>query len=541
VHPAGLVGDGGQDRVHHRAQGLSIMDGVELEILWSNLIGLVDERAKALQRIAFSPIVREAGDLAVALFDRRGRMVAQANTGTPGHINSLAIAGAHLVRGFADRIAPGDVLITNDPWLSAGHFFDITVLTPMFDGDRMIAYIGSTIHHTDIGGYGIGAGARDVHEEGLWIPPLKLYQKGEPCEVLHAMIRANVRTPDAVFGDLAAQVSSGRAASERLVGICRRYGLIDIEELSDEIIRRSEEATRSAISKLQGGTYKGESTFDVPGGQKVTLKAAVTVDPDAGDIAIDFTGSSAQVSSGINVVLNYTHAYSTFAVRSCLNPDLPNNTGSLAPIRVSAPQGSIVNCTYPAAVNARHVVGMYVPMPILKALYHVMPERVLAEGAGAVWTMQIQGRRENGEPFTSSMFNYSGGMGARAHKPGPSATCYPTGVAAVPIEILEAVIPIIFDRKELRPGSGGAGSSRGGDGQIIQFRMLTSEPWLLNAVASRVEQGPDGLAGGAAGAAGRFLINGEPVRQAGKLELQPDDVVLLETPGGGGYGSIFKD
>ena len=240
------------------------------------------------------------------------------------------------------------------------------------------------------------------------------------------------------------------------------------------------------------------------------------------------------------MVLNYTHAYSTFAVRSCLNPDLPNNTGSLAPIRVSAPQGSIVNCNYPAPVNARHVVGMYVPMPILKALYHVMPERVLAEGAGAVWTMQIQGRRDDGEPFTSSMFNYSGGMGARASKPGPSATCYPTGVAAVPIEILEAVIPIIFDRKELRLGSGGAGAAPGGEGQIIQFRMLTKDPWLLNAVTSRVKQGPEGLAGGAPGAAGRFLINGQPVRQAGKLELKPQDVVLLETPGGGGYGPPRK-
>jgi N-methylhydantoinase B/oxoprolinase/acetone carboxylase alpha subunit len=516
------------------------MDGVELEILWSNLIGIVDERAKALQRIAFSPVVREAGDLAVALFDRRGRMVAQANTGTPGHINSLAIAGRHLVSRFDNSIAPGDVLITNDPWLSAGHFFDITVLTPIFDADRIIAFIGSTIHHTDIGGYGVGAGARDVHEEGLWIPPLKLYQRGEPCEVLHAMIRSNVRTPDAVFGDLAAQVSSGRAAAERLIGMCRRHGLPDIERLADEIIHRSENATRAAIRKLEAGTFVGESRFDVPGGEVITLRTAVTIDPDEGEITVDFDGSSQQTTTGINVVLNYTHAYSTFAVRSCLNPDLPNNTGSLAPIKVSAPQGSIVNCNYPAPVNARHVVGMYVPMPILKALYQVMPERVLAEGSGAVWTMQIQGRRENGEPFTSSMFNYSGGMGARASKPGPSATCYPTGVAAVPVEILEAVMPIVFDRKELREGSGGAGASRGGDGQIIQFHMQTKYPWLLNAVASRLDQGPEGLGGGGAGAAGRFEVNGKPVNEARKLTLAPDDVVLLETPGGGGYGAARR-
>ena len=512
------------------------MDGVDLEILWSNLIGLVTERAKALQRIAFSPVVREAGDLACALFDRRGRMVAQANTGTPGHINSLAIAGAHLVRIFANNLKPGDVVTTNDPWLSAGHFFDITVLTPIFDGDRILAYIGSTIHHTDIGGYVIGAGARDVHEEGLWIPPLKLYNAGEPCPVLHAMIKTNVRTPDAVFGDLAAQVSSGQAASERLIAMCERYNLVDIEGLSDEIISRSETATRAAISKLKAGTFHGESSFDVPGGQVITLKSAVTIDPDAGEILVDFTGSTPQTTSGINVVLNYTHAYSTFAIRSCLNPDLPNNTGSLAPIKVHAPEGSILNCQYPAPVNARHVVGMYVPMPILKALYHVIPDRVLAEGSGAVWTMQIQGKRDDGRAFTSSMFNYSGGMGARATKTGPSATCYPTGVAAVPVEIVEAVTPVLFDRKELRPGSGGDGAMRGGDGQIIQFHLLTKDEWLLNAVTSRVEEGPEGLGGGGPGAAGKFHINGKPVRDLKKLTLQPDDVVLFETPGGGGYG-----
>jgi N-methylhydantoinase B len=513
------------------------MDAVELEILWSNLIGVVTERAKALQRIAFSPIVREAGDLACALFDRRGRMVAQANTGTPGHINSLAFAGAHLVRIFEGRCEPGDVLITNDPWLSAGHFFDITVLTPIFDGEKLIAYIGSTIHHTDIGGYGIGAGARDVHEEGLWIPPLKLYERGVPNAVLHAMIGRNVRTPDAVFGDLAAQISSGEAAAERLIGLCARHGLADVETVSDEIIRRSEEATRSAIRKLKPGTYHGETQFDVPGGEVITLKTAVTVETQIGGITVDFTGSSPQTTTGINVVLNYTHAYSTFAIRSCLNPDLPNNTGSLAPIEVVAPEGSIINCTYPAPVNARHVVGMYVPMPILKALHQVMPERVLAEGSGAVWTVQIQGKRASGEAFTSSMFNYSGGMGARLTKPGPSATCYPTGVAAVPVEILEASMPIVFDRRELRLGSGGKGRSPGGDGQVIGFHMRTNQPWLLNAVPSRLDQGPEGLDGGEDGAAGRFLVNGKPISEGKKMMMQPGDVVLLETPGGGGYGA----
>lgn len=512
------------------------MDGIELEILWSNIIGIVSEQAKALQRTAFSPIVREAGDLASGLFDARGRMVAQANTGTPGHINSLAAAGKTLADMFANRLVPGDVLITNDPWLSAGHFFDITVLTPIFWDGRLIAFVGSTIHHTDIGGYGIGAGARDIHEEGLWIPPLKLYEAGEPNPVLHDIIRRNVRTPDHVLGDLAAQISSGRAGGERLIALCERAGLDDIEDLAEEIISRSEAATRNAIRALPAGTWHGESRFDVPGGEVITLKAAVTIDNEQGEVVIDFTGSSGASPLGINVVMNYTHAYSTFAVRSCLNPEQPNNYGSLAPIRVKAPEGCIVNAAYPSPLNARHVVGMFVPMPILKALHQVIPDRVIAEGSGAVWTVQIQGKQATGEAFTSSMFNYSGGMGARATKPGPSATCYPTGVAAVPIEILEAAMPIVFDRRELRRGSGGNGRSRGGDGQIIGFHMNTSEPWLLNAVPSRLDAGPDGLDGGEKGAAGRFLVNGETLSESRKMTMKPEDVVLFETPGGGGYG-----
>ncbi len=513
------------------------MDGIELEILWSNLIGIVSEQAKALQRIAFSPIVREAGDLASGLFDARGRMVAQANTGTPGHINSLAAAGEALHKPFDGKLVPGDVIITNDPWMSAGHFFDITVLSPIFWHERLIGYIGSTIHHTDIGGYGIGAGARDIHEEGLWIPPSKLYEAGEPSALLHAFIRHNVRTPDHVFGDLAAQVSSGRAGGERLIALCRRQDLQDIEAVADEIITRSEEATRRAIRALPSGTWHGESKFDVPGGDIITLKAAVTIDNKAGEVTIDFDGSSGPSPLGINVVMNYTHAYSTFAVRSTLNPEQPNNYGSLAPIKVKAPKGCIVNAAYPSPLNARHVVGMFVPMPILKALHQVIPERVLAEGSGAVWTVQIQGKRATGEAFTSSMFNYSGGMGARAAKPGPSATCYPTGVAAVPVEILEAAIPIVFDKRELRPGSGGAGRTRGGDGQVIAFHMRTDQPWLLNAVPSRMDDGPEGLDGGQPGASGRFTVNGKSVSEARKMTMAPGDMVVLETPGGGGYGA----
>ncbi len=513
------------------------MDGIDLEIMWGNLISIVSEQAKALQRIAFSPVVREAGDLATALFDTEARMVAQAITGTPGHINSLGAAARNMIDVIPrSQIYPGDVLITNDPWLSAGHFFDITVLTPIFRHERLIGFGGSTIHHTDIGGYGVGAGARDIHEEGLWIPVLKLYERGEPNQTLHKIIGRNVRTPNAAFGDLAAQVASGKVGAERLNAMCARCGLDDIHELSAEILRRSEKATRDAIRKLPGGVYRGETSFDVPGGEVIRLCTEVTVDTQLGEIVIDYAGSSPPSKFGINVVPAYTHAYSTFAVRSVLNPDLPNNAGSLAPIRIKLPPNCIVNAEYPSPVNARHVVGMYVPFPILKALARVLPERVVAEGSGAVWTIQIQGRDARGRPFISSMFNYSGGMGARATKQGLSATCYPTGVSAVPVEVLEASIPIEFLCKELVLGTGGPGLHCGGDGQRVGFRMRTGREWLLNAIPSRLSSQAEGMLGGEPGAPGKFLINGQASLTGQKRAMEPDDEVVMQTPGGGGFG-----
>ncbi len=514
------------------------LDPVEIEILWTNLIGIVSERAKALQRTAFSPIVREAGDLACALFDNRGRMIAQAETGTPGHINSLANGGKVLADMFAGDLHPGDVIITNDPWMTAGHLFDVTLLTPLFFGEKLTGYFGSTIHYTDIGGYGLGTGARDVHEEGLWIAPLKLYERGKPNPTLFRMIETNVRTPKAVLGDLSAQLAAGHSVSELLQRLCERHKLSDIDMISDEILKRSEEATRTAIRALKSGTYVGETTFDTPSGEAIRLKASVTVDAEAGEILVDFDGSSPQSAQGINCVLNFAHAYTTFAIRSCLNPDLPNNSGSLAPIRMTAPEGSIVNCTYPAPVTGRHLVGMYVPMPILKALHAVMPDRVLAEGSGAIWTVQIQGKHDTGESFTSSMFFFSGGMGARATKPGPSATCYPTGIGAIPVETLEASMPIVFDYKRLRKNSGGRGRTNGGDGQSVQFRLVTEYPWTMSVMTTRLDSGPDGIDGGESGAPGQFLINGAPTRSAGKREMKAGDIVQFETPGGGGYGAV---
>ena len=513
-------------------------DPVELEILWQSLISTVNEQARALQRAAFSPIVREAGDLANAVFDRRGRMVAQAVTGTPGHINSLAIGAANMLEEIPiDSLEPGDVLVTNDPYKTAGQLLDVTVLVPAWRDGRIIAFFGSTIHHTDVGGYGIGAGGRDCFEEGLWIPICRLMRGGERNEDVWRFILSNVRQPDHMAGDLHAQLASGQVGAQRLNALCDTHRLDDIEALADEIIDRSEAATRASIRALPAGRYESSAILDLADGSIIDIVCAVEVDPEAGEITVDYEGTSPASPWGINVVKNYTHAYTTFTVRSVLNPEIPNNHGSLKPILVEAPEGSIVNAQLPQPGTARHVVGMFLPNALLKALAQVRPEDAMAEGSGAVWTMQVNGNHDDGSPFITAMFTYAGGVGARSTKSGLDACSYPTGVSAVPIEVVEASAPIRFREKSLRRGSGGRGRQTGGLGQVVEFSVDTTRAWQLNAVASRLDSPPQGVFGGEPGQAGSFLVNGEPVRTQSRLTLSADDVVRLELPGGGGYGA----
>jgi N-methylhydantoinase B len=518
-------------------------DPIELEILWQSLISTVNEQAKALQRSAFSPIVREAGDLANAVFDQRGRMVAQAVTGTPGHINSLAMAAVNILDEYPpESLVPGDIIVTNDPYKTAGQLLDVTVLVPVWRNGQVIAFFGSTIHHTDVGGYGIGAGGRDVFEEGLWIPICKLMKgdadgSAQRNDDVWKFILSNVRQPDHMAGDLHAQMASGEIGAQRLQRLCDSHGLDDIEALADEIISRSEAATRASIAELPAGRYEASAVLDLADGSIIDIVCAITVDPDAGSILVDYTGSSEASPWGINVVRNYTHAYTTFTVRSVLNPDIPNNHGSLAPIEMIAPEGSIVNAVSPQPCTARHVVGMFLPNALLKALAQIRPDQAMAEGSGAVWTMQVSGNHDDGSPFITAMFTYAGGVGARATKSGLNACSYPTGVAAVPIEVVEASAPIRFSRKALRNDSGGPGAQTGGLGQTIEFSVDTTRPWQLNAVTSRLAHAPEGIFGGEAGAAGSFMVNGEAVTTQARITLTPDDVVTLELPGGGGYGA----
>ena len=516
------------------------MDGIELELMWSRLRSIVSEHAKAMQRTSFSTTVRESGDLAYGLFDARARMVAQAESGTPGHINCMANCGTYLANLFKDDLKPGDVLITNDPWQGSGHTFDITVFAPIFRNGKILGYVGSNNHHTDIGGLGPGIGANDVHEEGIWIPPLKFYEGGKPNKTLLELLRSNSRMPAMLLGDLSAQVASCISGGEAISEMCEQYDLDDIEALSDAIITRSEAAVRDSIRKLPVGSWTEEASFDIPSGEVVTLCVTVTVDNQAGEILLDFAGSSPQSAKGINVTLSYTHAYATFCVRSILNSEVPNNAGSLAPIKVTAPEGCVLNCLYPAPVAARHIVGMYVPTPIMKAFWHIVPEQVIAPGTGSSFMCRIYGEFPGGDKYITALSGMTGGMGARATKPGLHATYYPAGVGTAPTEIVESESRVVFRRRELRRGSGGKGQSNGGDGLVVEFYVRTDQPWLMFATPSSRTHPPPGLGGGEPGRQGVFRVDGEDRFPQGKVRMKPDSVVYLETPGGGGFGVRSK-
>src|SRR5882762_6711589 len=378
------------------------LDPITLDICWNRLIGVVNEQAAALMRTSFTSIVREAGDLSAGVFDRRGYMIAQAVTGTPGHINSMALAMKHILAAYPrDRLAPGDVLITNDPWKTSGHLNDVTVCNPIFRGRDCVAFFASTCHSADIGGHVLSAEAREVYEEGLFIPIMKLYDGGRLNESLAAIIRANTRVPDLVMGDFHAQVAGGTVGGERLLEFMEEFGLERLEPLADEIITRTERAMREAIRALPAGVWEHAITSD-GFGEPITIKVRCQVQGD--DLLIDYAGSSPASRRGVNVVMNYTEAYTTYGVKVIVSPDVPNNEGAFRPLRITAPAGSILNVQRPAPVAARHIVGHFLPHVIAGALGQALPDRVMAEGSANIWGVQVSGKELDGRPFSHIFF-----------------------------------------------------------------------------------------------------------------------------------------
>lgn len=513
---------------------LNQLDPIRVEVLWNRLIGIVEEQAMVLIRTAFTNIISDAGDLSAGIFDTRGNMIAQAVTGTPGHINSMAIGQRHFLAAYPpESLQPGDVLISNDSHQFSGHLNDFTVSTPIYRGEQLVAYFASTCHALDIGGRGFGPEGRDAFEEGLYVPISKYYIAGEPNEELINLLRANVRTPDEVLGDLHAQVAANNVGGQRLLETMQEFGLETLEVIADDIIARSERAMRQAIRELPNGEYRNSLTCD-GWDEPITIQAKVIVADD--ELEVDFTGSSSEVPYGVNVVLNYTIAYTTYALKAAICPEVPNNEGSFRPVRIQAPEGSILNCSRLAPVAARHVVGHFAPECVLGALYQVLPERALAEGANTIWNIQAAGHWPSGAPF-QFVAMMAGGMGARASKDGLSAAIFPSGIRGTPVEIVESAAPLMITRKELRCDSGGPGLYRGGLGQEVHLRARSEAPLMFTAMFDRTKFPARGLHGGGPGAAGEVrLDDGTVLAAKGKHMIPAARTLILRLPGGGGYG-----
>lgn len=511
---------------------------IDHQIMWSRLIAVVEEQATTLIRTAFSTSVREAGDLSAGLFDRHGRMMAQAVTGTPGHVNAMAESVTH----FADRIGSqntfdGDVYVTNDPWLGTGHLHDITVVTPVFRKGLHIGYFACTAHVVDIGGRGFGPDGNEVFEEGLLIPITKFAERGEVQPLLIDIIRANVRTPDQTVGDMYSLAACNEAGNRRLQAMMDEFGIDDLQPLSDFIIETSRRATLEAISKVPSGTYRETMQVD---GYDAPVDMEVTLRIDGDQLTADFDGTSGMSRFGVNCPEVYTRAYACYALKCAIAPEVPNNTGSLEPFRITAPEGCILAASRPAPVSVRHVMGHLVPDVVLGALHQAMPNTVPAEGASALWNIQISARASDpasGLPNREVLMFNSGGTGARPAHDGLSATAFPSGVSTMSVEATEHVGPITVWRKDLREGSGGAGALRGGLGQVIEIEPREGYDFYFNAMFDRVENPARGRDGGLPGGAGAVeLADGTRLRSKGRQLVKNGQRLRLSLPGGGGYG-----
>lgn len=508
-----------------------MLDLVTLQILWSRLIAITNEQAAALQRTSFTSVVRDSGDLSAAVFDVQGRMLAQAVTGTPGHINSLATGMRHFLDAFpAESLRQGDVLITNDPWKTSGQLNDLSVVTPVFRNDAVVGFFGNTCHAIDIGGRGLSADASEIFEEGLFIPLTKLFDAGDENRELYRLLEANVRAPFEVLGDVHAQVAGNQVGVDRLLEYMDEFELDSLDVVSDEIVSRSERAMRSAIAALPDGEYS--KTIHTDGlDDPITIQCAVTVHGD--EVTVDYDGTSSQVDKGMNVVLNYTAAYTHYALKCAISPEAPHNAGSFLPVNVVAPPGSILNAQWPAALAARHVVGHFLPHAVFGALSEIIPDRVIAEGAGNVWLTTVRG---GGERRFITVFFAAGGMGARPTSDGLSCHSFPSGIATTPVEIVEAGSPLLFHRKELRTDSGGAGKFRGGLGQSIEVEVRTGEPFVVSSLSDRMKFAAEGYLEGKEGAYGDFHTSLQTRPNIKFSQRFPAGTrFVLELPGGGGF------
>ena len=508
------------------------MSALRLGTAWARIAGLMDETAETFVRTSFSSVVRDNWDMAIGLMDSHGRQFAQSSRSVPSFVGTMPRTLAIMLRKYpVERLQPGDVLISNDGYYGTGHLNDITMVKPLFANGRVMAWIGSTFHSTDIGG-APSIEARDFWEEGLTIPVAKIVRAGEENEDVVAFLDANLRQPGETLGDIRAQLAAYEQAERRLHRIVAEEGITDLDSLAAEIFVRSERSMRDAIAAARDGEVFDSVTadgFEHP----VTIKLRLAIKGD--ELTMDFTGTDAQIARPVNAPLNFTRAYSNYAVKCAFDPTTPNNDGSFRPIRLIAPEGTIINPRRPAPVWGRHLTGHYLPILVLAALGKLIPDRVIAECGSPLWNVYFTGEQPDGRRYVR-MFFMNGGHGALPMRDGPACLSFPSNVATQAVEQFENAVPMLLTEKDLIPDSGGAGRTRGGLSQRLSFRVVGNKPVTATYRHERVQNAPRGIVGGASGTGGRDLVNGKPVPAKARIVLQPGDTITYETPGGGGMG-----
>ena len=517
---------------HSSQPPLDIPDAVDLGIMWDRLISIADEIVSTLRRTSFSTIVYESYDLTVAILDREGHLIAQGTYSVPVFMGTAP----YTLRKFLDRyppesLKPGDVIISNDPWVGTGHMFDINVVRPVFRNGEIVAYTLSITHLPDVGGLGFGATATEIYHEGLRLPICKLLERGQQNDLVVDIISAHVRNPDSVLGDIFANVTCNEVGGRMLLEFMDEYDLSTLDGLSLAIRKQSEQMTRQAIHDMRDGEYHNAIQIEGMDGP-LTLACTATVEGDS--VTIDFSGTSPAVRQGINVPLCYTRAMSLYSVRCLTVPDLPNNSGSVAPVRVTAPEKCLLNAVHPSPTGARHVIGHFVSPLIFGALAEAAPDRVQAD-CGMMTLVTFQGTHPNGRELATIYFA-AGGFGALQEYDGASTTPGPSNMAVVPTEMWEILTGTTVEYRRLLPDSGGPGASRGGLGQEVTIRNDTGNLLTVFPMASRTEFPAVGLLGGQPGTLREFRVNGTAVHPKGRYELAPGDRVTLVEAGGGGIG-----
>ena len=517
-------------------------NNIQNQVMWNRLLSVVEEQGQTLVRTAFSPIVRECGDISAGVFDLEGRMMAQAVTGTPGHVNSMAESVKHFINYFPlNTMNEGDIFITNDPWMGTGHLNDFVLTTPCFKDNKIVGLFSCTSHLTDIGGLGVGPDATDIHMEGLYIPMLKLADRGVMNETLLKLVSQNTRQPVETEGDVYSLAACNDIGCKRLVEMMNEFEIDDLKSLSDFIYDKSLSAVENEIKKIPNGVY--ENSMMIDGFEKdIKLEAKLTVSDKS--ISVDYTGTSDKSKFGINVPLSYTKAYTCFGLSCLVSAEIPNNAGSLKPFEIDAPLGSILNAPYPAAVCARHIIGQMLPDVVFGCLEKAIPDKVPAEGASCLWNITFRGKTDRGAN-NNSLFAVTavvnGGTGARPNKDGLSATAYPSGVRGTPVEINEAVAPLLFLKKEYNPGSGGKGKYNGGLGQLIEIKSAINEDMDLLASFDRIKFPARGRFNGSNGKPGQVSIKGKgKLNGKGTQVIKAGDILQIHTPGGAGYGDYLE-